>query len=269
MKKLTLVYPLLFNGSTWANNELMYSIRSAEKHIKNVDLKIVVISDMLPKQLSIDKVVFIYHKDDKSDPSKNILSKLFGHITHIESMADDNRFILMNDDFYFNHDIDGEELATTFYYDGTILKRWNNYEGNSPYSKGLLYSKDLLDNFALPTLNFAVHFPLPIYTKCLPYIKNLIVSDNQLHNNRPILFRLIYANYLKKYKNQILPSSILPSIKYTNKSDLKLNKMLNYKVFIQTIENQNLFSVGDDLLVDAGVRSMFSKLYPNKSMFES
>jgi hypothetical protein len=263
MKNVTLVYPL-GRGSSWGNKELVYSIRSVEKHLKGVDsINIVLISDFVPEQLNVDKIKILHHTEKTNIAAKNILDKIFSNTKNFDSV-----FVLMNDDFYFNQDVHVDELLTTLYYDSTILNRWNKIAGVDLYGKSLFETKNLLDNFALPTLNFSVHFPIPIYTKCLPYIKNLIDDDRIQGNDRPLLFRCVYANYFKKYYNQIIDSSISEQIKFVNKPDLKLNKMMNYKGFVQTINNQNLFSIGDNLLLDAGVRLEFERLYSNKSKFE-
>lgn len=269
--KLTFFYPFLSTGGSLANDiELKMSLRSLHRYLVGVDIddvEVVICSDKLPNFIDIDKVTFFYHKDDSPHANINVMNKLikFNGEEFNDNEGQTPLFILMNDDFIFTDYIHVDDLTTTFYYDGTMQERWSKIsEVANIYGKKLFMSKYFLDNFALPTYNFATHTPLPIYKKVLQHVHRLIANRDEETHLHDLLIRPIYANYFKKYQHQIVKTEP----KYIKQNDLKLNKFYTHQNFHKTISNQKMFSIGDGLLVDTNIKLELEKMFSTPSKFE-
>jgi hypothetical protein len=264
--KLTLFYPFLSTGSPCDDIELRMSLRSIQKYLVGIDeddIEVVICSDKLPKFIDIDKVKFEHVADSSPHPNINVLNKIIKFSQN--QKFDNDYFILMNDDFILTDYLHVDDLITTFYYDGTLQERWSKItETASIYAKKLFMTKYFLDNFALPTYNFATHTPIPIYKKVMQHVIRLVGNRDEETHLHDLLIRPIYANYLKKYQQQII--GIEP--KYIKQADLKLNNFLTYQNFYKTINNKTMFSIGDGLLVDTQIRLELESMFSNASKFE-
>ena len=261
----TFFYPYLKRASLVDGQELVWSINSVTKNVTNCEKRFVIIGDALPQQLiGKSNIKFIHwsSKEQQQQPSTDVLYKIVSFIKQYDSVEP---FILMNDDYIINKPIDISTLLTTYYYDGTLQERWlKNNDATNYYYKKIINTKDYLDSFALPTLNYAVHFPLPIFPKVLHNVLTLInhdIKNNEHLKIDTLLFRPIYTNYLKKFKNQLISEENLARLKFVAKKDVKYRSYQNLIAFKQTIEGQNMFSLGDDVLSNKDIVRYLNKMY--------
>lgn len=262
MNTITFFYPYLYNESPIKGQELVWSINSVRKHSKGFTPHFIVMGDRLPINLDTTNLKFINwsEKERKAQPSEDVLYKI---VKLIKGLQSSEPIILMNDDFIINAPID-QSIIHKFYFNGTIQDRWlegTRISSQNFYNKKLLDTKEYLDSFALPTLNYALHFPLPIYPAVMHHtlklINSTILDDSNntksygvKFNLATILIRLVYANYFKKYHNQIISKENASKINFIKKADKKLRNKLDISKFKQTIEGEIMFSICDEVITN-------------------
>jgi len=166
---MNLVY-ILGSGSVWGNNEIRYSLRSAEKHI--LDLEKVFIVGECPDWLK--DVVHIPVEDPTPVPWKNAYHKVK---TACEDKRIKEEFLLMNDDFFFFKDIKAEEYP--YYYKSFL-------------DKNKLQTFYFLQRFNKPTKNYQIHCPFRIDPNEFLRLPELLSSL------RFFSYRSFYCNYYNK-----------------------------------------------------------------------
>lgn len=146
---MDIVY-ILGNGSQ-TNEEIRYSLRSLEKHIKYDRVFIV---GECPKFLK--NVIYIPYKEN-SNPRVNHLEKINEIIEKVPDLSEN--FLLMYDDIFFLQDIDIENYPN--YFKGEI----QTYTGYDSFFKmAMSDTKEYLKSQNKPILNFSVHRPV-VYNK--------------------------------------------------------------------------------------------------------
>lgn len=276
MNKITFFYPYLYNESPIKGQELVWSINSVRKYSKGFAPQFIVMGDRLPINLDTADVKFINWSESerKAQPSEDVLYKI---VKLIKGLQSSEPIILMNDDFIINDFID-QSIIHKFYFNGTIQDRWlegTRISSQNFYNKKLLDTKDYLDSFALPTLNYALHYPLPIYPAVMHHvltlINNTILNDNNntksygvKFNLSTILIRLVYCNYFKKYHHQIISKENQSKIEFIKKVDRKLRKKLDITKFKQTIEGEIMFSICDEVITN-DVKNHLNSLFNDRS----
>ncbi len=131
--------------SKWESNELKFSLRSAEKHLK---FDKVVIVGYLPPFLSPDRVFHIPFEERIEKKWKNVADKFELIVNHPDISKD---FIYMNDDFFLFKDYP----KIPYFYRGTLA---DTTKGNRPgeYWKRLRKTYECFPD----GLNYEVHFPM-------------------------------------------------------------------------------------------------------------
>jgi len=140
---MDLVYPNI--KSRWESNELKFSLRSAEKHLK---FDKVVIVGYLPPFLSSDKVMHIPFTEQITKKWKNVADKFDIIINHPDISED---FIYMNDDFWLLQD----------YPKIPYLHRETLADLMEKYRNGVYWNRIKRTYECFPTgLNYELHFPM-------------------------------------------------------------------------------------------------------------
>lgn len=218
------VYPLGFQ-SVWHNNELRYSLRSLEQYLPQITEVQIITGDM-PTWCDVTHIPAI----DGHDRVKNIWNKAELINTQSEPI------LYMADDIFFT----ATPERMPMYYDDTIDKKIKGATGR--YKDMLVATRRYLKYHNLPTLNFALHYPLVIY----PHI----LKDALTHRAENLSFRLIYCNLSHHYHMQDIEE----------RQDCKLWNISEYT-------GQEVFSISDRFLTRDGM-ALFQQLYPNVSKFE-
>ena len=145
---------LLGSGSVWENNEIRFSLRSAEKNI--LDLGRVFIVGELPDFLcNVEHLAF---PDMFGAKWKNAYTKTLFACKNPD-LSDD--FLLMNDDFFILKPI--EASSYPFYYSKVVPIKNSLREARFQNTTGLTAS--VLPKKIKTFLNFAVHRPVRINKK--------------------------------------------------------------------------------------------------------
>lgn len=236
---IDLVY-ILSKGSHWGDNEIRYSLRSAERHLKN--FRKVFIVGYRPSFIN-DLVIEIPFKDVFANRSRNIMAK-------IHRAASDSRvtgdFILFNDDYFLLQDIDAPSYP--FYYNNeieeTLKRQWNNYRF---YVQATL---NQLRSHEKPTKYFDLHKPI-VYNK--------------------VKFRKMVAEY-----NWNVPHGPIVKSMYCNHFGIPGEQIQDHKINVNNLtvehirkinEGKDLFSISDRAMNNS-LKTYLMKLYPEKSKFE-
>lgn len=233
----------LGSGSTWDNNELRYSLRSIEKHLKN--FRNIYIVGEWPDFL---QNVFHIEAEDKFHPSRNIMEKLMIACRQ-EDISED--FIFFNDDFFLLKDIDTSDYP--YYHDGYISKLLDP-DSTKWYQGYIKETHSALLRSQLQTLHFDIHTPIV-------YNKQLFRDIMPLFDwNEKLMVKSIYCNTLKIAGRKI--------------SDCKIKRWKYKDEIEQIIKGRHVFSTGDHCLRDidssrrSPMKTMLENLYPNKSKYE-
>lgn len=252
MIMIDLVYTL-GKGSTWNDNELRYSLRSVEKHLKNFRNIYIVgeCPDWLIKQSKsegayVDGIIHV-PVDDSGHASWNIANKLL-HACALDELS--QKFLFMNDDFFFLKDVDAPTYP--YYYDRYISNHLRIYKVNW-YNNYIQATNAELQENGLPTKYFDIHNPI-IYDKDL--FPEVI---NKFDFNKKLTVKSIYCNALNISGIQMTDCKV---IGWKKEDDLKA-----------MLVDRHIFSTGDQCLIDLPTRKsptkeLLYKLFPNKSKYE-
>lgn len=226
-------------GSPWQNNEIRYSLRSVEKHLKN--FRNVFCVGYKPEFLNAE-VIEIPHKDIYSNKSRNIMAKIYRACNDARISKN---FIVFNDDYFLLSDTSAPDYP--FYYNRDLKEshksQWNSYK---KYIESTLL---ILEAGRKPTLNFDIHRPI-IYEKT-----RFRKMANSYIWNIPFgyVVKSMYCNHFK------IPGEMC--------EDHKINYPYKIKIIEQMNEGKPIFSIGDKALNNE-MKAYIMKLYPLKSKFE-
>lgn len=177
---MDIVYPL-GTGSKHDNIELLYSLRSIEKHLTGFD-KVWIVGD-LPRW--VKNVNHIPCPDDpKLCSDYNIMRKI-NVATTMEAMTGD--FLFMNDDHFFLQPMEASKMP--YYYCDT-LQTFITQRGLDTYGRRVKNTLKLLLSRNLPTKYFDVHYPI-IYNKSL-FLDTVSKQDW----TNPFIIKSLYCNSL-------------------------------------------------------------------------
>ena len=139
---------ILGSESKFDNAELRYSLRSLERHLKNVGRVIVVGEN--PNFLS-DEVEYHYIKEARGNKEYRIASKVFKACEQGIVKGD---FLFMNDDFFFTKEVSANNYP---YYHKDCLSLGSP---NKFYKATLMATYNYLNDNGYNTLHFDVHTPI-------------------------------------------------------------------------------------------------------------
>jgi hypothetical protein len=236
---MDIVY-ILGKGSIWQNNELRYSLRSLEKHVKVFD-NVYVIGER-PDFLS-DKVIHIPFQDVYQNKARNIMEK-------VRRAALDDRigknFLLLNDDYFFTRDTDIREYP---YYYKCKLEQTVQINAGTQYGKHIQETYKLLKSQEHPTLNFDTHKPI-IYNK---HQFKIVVNRANWNVRFGYTLRSLYCNTL--------------GIKGEFQKDSKVNHPHLKQIWRHIFSQSDVISI-DDKAINQQFKEFMQETYPDKSKFE-
>lgn len=232
---------ILGKGSTWANNEIRYSLRSVEKHLSNFG-RVFVIGE---KPENIENIIHIPCGDKGEFKEVNIFYKVLRAAQ--EGDISEN-FLFFNDDHFLNKDQDVESFPN--YNKGTLQDSINV----KPYAVGgymtpLRNCQHALKTKGYREINFDHHSPI-VYNKT-----NIRLLETKYDWSVP-------AGYILKslYGNTFVlnPYSSL---------DCKFSQPWTYQAYKDIVDTREVFSIGDGAINNDLIQLLEEK-YPNKSRWE-
>lgn len=235
--RLDLVY-ILGKGSRWADNEIRFSLRSAEKYLKFG--KVFIIGD---KPEWMTGVIHIKTTDSESNKLMNARKK---YLIACKDKRISNQFILMNDDFFFLKDIEKIEN----YSRGTLEEMINKHPTKTGYYyKSLIDTKNKLYGlgFECP-IDFEIHGPMVFDKEKLLTVIGIIGESK----NHAYSLRSCYGNIA-----HLEPVKIMDF------------KAMNIAEFIfQTNKDREMLSISDGLVAEDEFRNWIGRKFKMPSSFE-
>jgi hypothetical protein len=233
----------LGKGSTWENNELRYSLRSIEKHLKNY--RNIYIVGECPNW--IQNVIHIPFTET-GHPSRNIMEKVKAACEHDDITK---LFLFTNDDIFFLKDQDA--VTYPFYHRGGLQEAVPKNKGNW-YQEYVLETIAVLHDRNLGAWNYDLHCPIR-YNK---YTFREVMA--QYDWNKKLVVKSIYCSTL--------------GIEGEYMDDCKIAGRMAEWHLRKKIEGRHVFSIGDRCLLPFGkeqessVKKLLNELYPNPSKYE-
>lgn len=242
MPMIDIVIPL-GTGSEWENNELRYSLRSIEKHLKNYR-NIYIIGDLPDWTKNVIRIPF----EETGHPSQNIMNKVLAACDN-DSISDN--FMFWNDDFFLLKDIDA--IKYPFYYRGELKSSIPRMQGNW-YLDYILETIQELKQRDFTTGNFDIHCPI-IYNR-----HKFKIAVAAYDFSKKLIVKSIYCNTLG------IPGEYMEDCKI-------IGRTASWRLQ-QKIKDRHIFSIGDRCLIpyppeeESSVKVLLRELYPNKSKYE-
>lgn len=229
---MNLVYVLKNSPSAWNDNEIRYSLRSAEKNMK---FNRVIIVGGRPKWLkNIEHVAAI----DTHLGSPNTAFKV---ATAIRYCADP--FYLMNDDFFILKPMGKIPLP----YNGNLENRAKPVHQTS-YAGKIYNTISWLKANNRPTLNYDTHSPLPVNRPDI-----MLQCLNDINMSPLYLYNSIYGNTVHEQGVCVTDHKIkVPCNALTQK----------------LATDKGMFSISDDFLNTKG-KDFLHELFPEPSSYET
>lgn len=178
---IDLVYPICNKPSYWKDNEIIFSLRSVEKHVKNVG-KIWMVG-RVPD--GITGVEHIHAKDEHDISDQNIMAKV---VKACENPEVSDPFLFMNDDHYLLQDFDAEDFP---YFFESTLQVYITRRGMDSYGHRAANTMKLLQSKGFPTRHYDIHYPILYHKQA--FIDNVAkaVDPNKKHF---YVLKSMYAN---------------------------------------------------------------------------
>lgn len=230
-------------GSTWANNELRYSLRSVSKFGKNVGR--IFVCGVNPGILS-DKVTFIPCDDPYDMAHKNIQYKIDYAIRNSDI---GEHFLLSSDDHFFVRDVDFDEYP--LYTKGILPDRTDK---NQNYFLSLVETRNLLIKANLTTQQTNPHCDTHITRSVWEKTTDLRVSGMNLPHGGEV--NCIIGNQL-----------IADGMKPTPYRDVKIRKFKNIADLKRKIGDNHCFSIYDSA-IGCGIEEYLQQLFPTPCEYE-
>lgn len=239
------MYPL-GGGSPWLNNELRYSLRSVEKHLKGV--RDVYIVGEKPSWLK--NVIHLPFVDALMWKEINIFRK----ILHVSEHSDiSQNFLFMNDDHFILSDFDAQNFP--FYYKNTLDDAIARKYGEGRYKRALVNTRDALMKRGYTRYNYDGHCPI-IYNR-----QNIIKLSNMYDWNPD--------NVGPGYVGKSLYGNTF-EVKGEYSVDCKIHMQMYPDEIFNVIKDKKFFSIGNAILqpTPEDLTTVMEQLYPNKSKWE-
>lgn len=233
---------VLGTGSVWGNNEIRYSLRSIEKHLKNYR-GLYIIGE---RPSFLKDIVHIQHPDETRWKETNIFKKVVR--ASIEPVISHD-FMFFNDDHFLVSDFDA--LSFPYFHKRDL----SEMIARRPYAVGgyvrvLKNCRNVLAYRKLPTLNFDHHSPIK-YNKSK--ILQLLTSyDWSIRGG--YAFKSLYANTFK--------------VEGEYDPDCKIIHPLDYQSLRNIIDKRRVFSIGNKAINDS-LKKVMQELYPTPSKWEA
>lgn len=214
----------------WQDNELRYSLRSLHLHVPHA--RVVVVGARPPW---LRNVVHIPARDRHRFPSLNTMEKL---VTALRSGEVGERFILMNDDFFFLSDF--EELPV--YHGGSLYASTLTGRG-SWHGMAKVATWKLLATRMSNARLFDLHFPTTAHTERAIEVCSMVPTGT------PFLFSTLYHN--------------LEGTRASRHADFKVRRRWK-----EPSPTTRFLSVDEAMPSDFGFRKWLRGQYPDPSPYE-
>lgn len=238
--KIDVVY-ILGGIPHWKDQELLYSLRSLEQHVKNV--RNVILVGRKPSFLN-DTIIHIPHVDAYTNKARNIMAKVY-------RACQDRRFspeiLFLNDDYFFFKDID----AATYPYVYKCDLEHSIKINQNDYGIHVKSTYNALWNRQLPTKNFDTHKPIRFNRVKLREVCDAYDWSKITHG---FILKSLYCNTLKIEGSFLLDNKI-------NHPHLKTRW---HQIALQV---PDMVSIGD-MALNSGFKEFLQERFPNKSKFE-
>lgn len=227
-------------GSVLNDDELRYSLRSVEKHLKNFGK--VYIVGKLPSFLK--DVIHIPYDDVDRSKETNIYKKVL-RACQDETISD--QFLFLNDDHFFLEDLDAPTFP--YFYKSDLVVTLQRLGQHNMYRRSVLRTAQELQQLGLPTNNFDTHTPI-IYDKH-KFID--VMTKYDWTNRYGFIVKSLYANSLK--------------IEGVREPDCKLNYETNKENIYNIIRGRKVWSIGNKAVCNE-LKEVLQELYPTPSRWE-
>lgn len=232
-KNMDLLY-ILGNASDWQNNEIRYSIRSAEK---NFDFENIAIVGYYPA--FCQDILHINYQDTTNDKTKNGMEKLRAACMN-KYLSE--KFVLMNDDFFFIKKTKQIEP----WHNGTLEEYVKMHPTKSgSYFNAAKATVKMLAEAGLPCLNYDVHMPMIMEKK-----KVIEMFERFKYPKNVYFYRTVYGNMF--------------NIGSVQKSDVKIYS----EDFIDVHKHEKIISISNKLALNKQFQKMIKELFPKASAYE-
>jgi len=233
---MVVVY-ILGNGSLYYNEELRFSLRSLEKHCKDVTK--VIIGGEKPHFIN-NKIDYIPIKEAQGNKEYRIAMKIYEICNHING-----DFLFMNDDFFF---LSSTKLENYPNYSKGDLKATQQAQH---YQKAIQDTQHYLKELGHTTHHFDVHTPIIYNAKkfqaLLPHFEKSRLSTNGF------VVKSLYGNIYNLEPTQIV--------------DCKLTTLQTQSDY-RKLESAVVMSCSDGSWMN-GVRNYLKNSFQNKSKYEN
>jgi hypothetical protein len=238
MDKIDLLY-ILKENTDWQNNEIRYSIRSAEKNLEQMGNVFIIGS--CPVFVNKEKITFVEYPDKDHN-------KLVNAINKIEEACRDcrlsERFILMNDDFFIMKPV--SEVKN--YSRGTMEETKARHRSKTGYYyRAICDTLDFLKEMGYENpIDYETHTPMIFEkTKFLKAVKEM------KRYRKGFVFRSVYGNMFE------VPCEKRP--------DVKIYSILN----IKKIGDNDMISTSDTIVLHPKFQDIMRTLFPKISILEN
>jgi len=218
-------------GSRWNDYELLFSLRSIQKHLKGIG-EVFIIGEC-PDFLT--NVNHIPAKDPYAVPDTNIMLKIK---TACETMEVSEDFLFMNDDHYLMTDFEADKFP--YFYCSTLEVYLKKRAGDG-YGRRARNTRTSLLERGLKDKHFDIHYPI-LYNK-KAFIEQ-VCDKYDMTKKDGFVLKSLYANGLK--------------IEGIETKDFKLN--------VPPPKNCQVFSTHPR--VSGAIYRFLEYKFPSKSMFE-
>jgi len=236
------VYFLAHQAAFYQHRELLYSLRSLEKHVAGVDQVFVVGAPPAWGSSGLALVPECDPYDHNKDA--NIIRKMLLTCRHSEISEP---FLFVNDDHYFSQDCRSVEFP--FYHKGEIRAAGTNRE----YNRRLANTRLILEERGLPTLNYDIHTPILIYREDL---QEVFAGRDWVDLDGPgVVMKSLYANSRPEIAGVYLPDC---------KLGVRVRDGLDF--WEEKLQTRPCWSTGE--YIPRLVWEVLERLYPEPSFFE-
>lgn len=236
--------------SKHSNLELRMSLRSIEKHGRNIGKVIVV--GMPPVWLSED-VIKVSVQDRYVYKHSNILMC-------IEKVVDlglvEGDFLYSSDDHFYCREVDFNNYP--YYMKGSLRKSVNELDPFYNYHKSLCDTRMLCEKHGFPTWNYSQHCNTHMHSEVIRQIKPILRESYGLPFG--VEPTSIVMNAWQTFPN---------APKVTKREDVKILQAKSLADIWEQIGDRDCFSIGDSALSGKAMMSFFKEEYGNKSIYEN
>lgn len=193
---LHIVYPYLAKGAK--SDELLYSIRSIDQHLKEIQYQIIIVGDK-PGWMN-DQVIHLNCPQVSKSPLDDIVNKLRNVITSTEVNSD---FVWMNDDIYLINDIMVKDLVRPrAIEDLDQVQAIGKRNVDRAYYRNMWNAYDALKKEGMRVLNTATHLPFWYNKEQMAY-----VLDRYEVTTTRMLISILYFNTYYKHTIEMISNS--------------------------------------------------------------